>query len=247
MCRHQVQAQQRQPLRRQVQVNDAAVSAMHAALARQLLLATRSRTMLFPFIGRSKVFQAWQHYPHNDAVDRSGAWQFYFHAHDRSAEGAAEPAAQGHARHPQEHGHIHLFRRDPQGRLSHVTGLSLDARGMPLVWFACNQWVTGERWQRAAAMARGLQTLKLELRGPLAGVALWLSDLVRAYAQPLRAMLLARDAALLAHCQQQQVSAQQAFQDRSIALWSSFPINWPDDAVALRGQVLLHPNPRRST
>jgi hypothetical protein len=238
-----VQTQQRQPLRRQVEVKGAALSAMQSALQRQLVLANRSRTMLFPFIGRSKVFQTWQHYPHSDAVDRTGAWQFYFHAHDTRA----NEGEKGGARHPQEHGHIHLFQRDTQGQLSHVTGLSLDARGVPLAWFTCNQWVTGERWKRATVLARGLPNLKLELRGPLAGVALWLGDLVRGYAEPLRAMLLARDAALLAHCRQQRVSTRQALKDRSVALWSSHPIHWPHDAIALRAQSISYHNPRRSS
>ncbi len=219
-------------------MTDAAPLAMQSALRRQLVLARKSRSILFPFIGRSAPFQAWQHYPKNDATDRSGAWQFYYHAHHASHESGAP--------HPQEHGHIHLFRRVMQGQLSHVAGLSLDARGIPLTWFACNQWVTGERWKGAASMGHGLESLRLEVRGPLAGVALWLSDLVRAYARPLRAMLLARDAALGRYCQQQQVSTRRALQERSIAVWSFFPISWPDDAVALRGQVCAFDNPRRS-
>lgn len=212
---------------------------MHSALRRQLALARRSRTMLHPFIGRVAQFQAWQHYPANDAMDRSGAWQFYYHAH--------APGDPGAVRHAQEHGHIHLFRRGPQGELSHLAGLCLDARGTPLLWFACNQWVTGERWRSATPMAQGLEQLRLQLCGPLAGVALWLSDLVRAYAAPLRAMLRARDAALAGHCRVHQVGKAQAMQDRSIALWSSFPISWPEDAQSLRGQVCIHNHPRRST
>lgn len=215
---------------------------MHAALRRQLLLARKGRSMLHPFIARSRAFQAWQHYPRNDAMDRTGTWQFYYHAHDQSE--------QGGARHAQEHGHIHLFRRSPQGQLSHLAGLSLDARGNPLMWFACNQWVTGERWRSAAVMARGLPTLRLDVPGPLGGVALWLADLVRAYAEPLRALLQARDGALLAYCQQYQVSAARALQERRMPLWSSFPIAWPEDAVALRGQPCtynnVYDNPRRS-
>ncbi len=211
--------------------------AMQSALVRQLALAKKSRSTLFPFIGRSAQFQAGQHYPNNDAIDTTAAWQFYYHAHEGDGEGGA--------RHPQEHGHIHLFRRSAKGLLSHLAGLSLDARGIPLTWFACNQWVTGERWRSGADMGRGLHSLTLEVRGPLAGAANWLADLVRGYAQPLRDMLLARDAALSAYCEQQQVSSTQAMNDRNIAVWSSFPIAWPDDAVALRGQVCTYDNPRR--
>jgi hypothetical protein len=218
--------------------------ALQSALVRQLALANKQRSMLFPFIGRSAQFQAWQHYPGADALDASGAWQFYYHAHDNAAGSGPASDAAG-VRHPQEHGHIHLFRRNAAGQLSHLCGLALDARGTPLCWFACNQWVTGERWRSARAMGRGLQHLQLRLRGPLAGVALWLADLVRGYAQPLRQMLVARDAALAQHCAEQQVRQQVALADRSIAVWSAFPIQWPGDAVALQGSVFQYGNTRR--
>jgi hypothetical protein len=211
---------------------------MQSALLRQIALAKKSRSALFPFIGRCTKFQAWQHYPRYDSIDTTAAWQFYYHAHNASGDHAAP--------HPQEHGHIHLFKRGAKGQLSHVAGLSLDARGIPLTWFACNQWVTGERWRSGGDMGRGLQTLSLDVRGPLAGAAHWLASLVRGYAQPLQDMLLARDAALSAYCQRKQVTATHAMNDRSIAVWSSFPISWPDDAVALRGQVCTYDNPRKT-
>jgi len=202
---------------------------MQAALARQLVQARKSRSMLYPFIGRSKRFQCWQHYPDGDALDRSGTWQFYYHAHDATREGGA--------RHPQEHGHIHLIRRSPTGQLSHLTGLSLDARGSPLCWFTTNQWVTGERWKPASVLQKAVRTLRLPVSGPLGGVALWLADLVQAYAQPLCDMLQARDEAVASHCAQSGASVQQAWNDRRISVWSSFPIDWPNDAIALRGEV----------
>lgn len=240
-----MQEEQRQPLRRQDQVISLkpglnTVSSvlqqapMQAALARQLAQARKSRSMLYPFIGRSKQFQCWQHYPNGDALDQTGGWQFYYHAHDATREGGA--------RHPHEHGHIHLFRRSLTGQLSHLTGLSLDARGTPLTWFTTNQWVTGERWKQASGLQKSVHALRLQVNGPLAGVARWLADLVQAYAQPLCDMLQARDEALASHCLQSGVSVQQALNDRRISVWSSFPIDWPCDAIALRGTVLKYCN-----
>lgn len=208
--------------------------AARSALARQLALARKGRSILFPFMGRSARFEAWRHYPADDVLDVSGRWQFYYHAHDDSLEGGA--------RHPGEHGHIHLFRRDVQGRLSHLAGLSLDARGTPLTWFATNQWVTGEHWMAARQVAQGINTLQLRLSGPLAGVALWLADMVRFYASPLRDMLQARDAGLAHHCQRHQLDCQEVWRDRQISVWSSFPIHWPQDAVALQGQISSQSN-----
>lgn len=181
--------------------------------------------MLHPFTGRSQRFEYWQHYPRNDVVDTSGRWQFYFHAHDK--------AEVDNTRHPQEHGHIHLFRRDVHGRLSHLAGLSLDDRGLPLIWFATNQWVTGERWMAAKPLTRDLSDIELRLRGPLAGAALWLADLVRLYAEPLCEMLHARDAAVQQHGARHHVTPQTARADRRVAVWSSFHIHWPQDALQL--------------
>lgn len=210
---------------------DVRQQAARRALARQLRQASKGRSMLHPFMGRSQRFTCWQHYPRNDAVDVSGRWQFYLHAHD--------PAEADSARHPNEHGHIHLFRRDAQGRLSHLTGLSLDARGVPLTWFATNQWVTGERWMTAGSLTRGLADLELRLRGPLAGAALWLADMVRLYVEPLRAMLQARDEAVRQYGVQHHMTPQAVRADRRVAVWSSFPIHWPQDALQLCGQDSL--------
>lgn len=203
--------------------SDVARRAARGALTRQLRLAQQGRSMLYPFIGGSRRFEIWEHYPRQDAVDETGRWQFYFHAHDR-----AEPDS---ARHPQEHGHIHLFRRSPQGRLTHLVGLSLDARGLPLTWFATNQWVTGERWQAAASLVPHLPAIELRLRGPLAGAALWLADMVRFYAAPLRQMLQQRDEALARHCARHRVTRAQAWADRRVAVWSAAPVHWPQDAL----------------
>ncbi|MBI3533584.1 MAG: hypothetical protein HY068_14145 [Burkholderiales bacterium] len=128
------------------------------------------------------------------------------------------------------------IRRSPQGRLSHLAGLSLDARGLPLTWFATNQWVTGERWMAAESLVRGLPGIELRLRGPLAGAALWLADMVRFYAEPLRQMLLQRDAALARHCTRHRIDMQQAWSDRRIAVWRSVPVHWPQDALHVAGQ-----------
>lgn len=203
--------------------------AAHGALVRQLRLARQGRSMLSPYIGRSQRFEVWQHYPRHDAIDSSGRWQFYFHAHDR--------AEQDSARHPQEHGHIHLFRRTPQGRLTHVAGLALDARGLPLCWFATNQWVTGERWADAPSLVRELACFELRLRGPLSGAGLWLGDMVRFYAEPLRQMLQQRDQALARHCVRHRQTRAQAWADRRVAVWSSLSVNWPQDALSAAGPL----------
>lgn len=198
-------------------------AAARSAMARQWRLARRGRSWLHAFTGRSAAIEEWRHYPRRDAVDASGRWQFYFHAHPQHLAGDALPA---------EAGHIHLFSRSGAGRLTHLAALALDARGMPLRWFAPNGWVTGERWQSAPALARRLRSCELKMRGPLSGVALWLADLLRVYREPLIRMLQARDAALQRHCAAAGQSRRQALEDRSVAVWSFLPVRWPEDALA---------------
>jgi len=206
------------------QTDEAARAAAHRALTRQLRLARQGRTLLHPFIGRSRSFEVWRHYPREDAIAASGRWQFYYHAHDRGDGGSA--------RHEQEHGHIHLFARSPAGRLTHLVGLSLDARGVPLCWFTTNQWVTGEHWQDAARLQALLPRLDLRLAGPLAGAALWLTDLVHFYRPALQQLLQQRDEALQRHCRRLRQSREQAWADRRVAVWSSLNVRWPQDALA---------------
>ena len=194
------------------------------ALARSLHMARRGRSWIHALAGRDVQILPWRHYPQRDAIDLSGRWQFYFHAHP--------VVAPDHEHHPQELGHVHLFRRSPGGQLAHLCVLVLDARGQPLQWQATNHWVTGGRWFAAPTLERWLAASPPRLHGPLAGVALWLGDLLRLYREPLRQMLHARDAALLHYCAVQGVAPRRALQDRRVSVWQSIPIRWPDDALA---------------
>lgn len=189
-----------------------------AVLQRQANWLQAGRSAVSILTGRSRAFVQWQHYPAGDAMDQSGRWQFYFHAHDDQ-------------RFAGEHGHLHLFRREPDSRLAHVVALSLDNRGSPLAWFTTNRWVTGGRWAPARQLVGQLQGFSLALQGPLRGVACWLNDLVRAHRDWLQELLLARDAALEQHCQRHGLSRARAWQDRSLGVLSVRPLRWPADAL----------------
>ena len=197
-----------------------------SALRRQLSWAQQGRSCLHALIGRTQPLQAWRHYPRRDALSRCGRWQFYFHVHD-----AHDPNENERERHPDERGHIHLFRRAPSGRLSHLVGLSLDARGVPLMWFTTNQWVTGEHWLSAPTLIRSLKAVDVRLRGPLAGVAGWLNDLLTVYAPMLEPLLSERDQACLQYAQAQGLSRQGAQADRRIEIWSRRVLDWPADVL----------------
>lgn len=136
-------------------------------------------------LGPTGEFVEWAHYPQPDAISPVTGWRFYYHAH------AARQRLGG------EHGHFHVFVPPPRGkamagRFSHLVGISVDARGLPLRLFTTNRWVTDEVWQAAGALERQLRRPGLRGAEP-ADVARWLDDLLVLFADDIVSLLRARD------------------------------------------------------
>lgn len=137
-------------------------------------LLQQGKTVISEIIGQA-AYVEWEHYPKRDAKSRHGAL-FYYHAHAASQ------------RMPREHGHFHVFATNDRDecpsdqRYTHIAGLSVDDRGMPLRVFTTNQWVTAECWEdaeRVCAFAR--QTVLREAKPHKVGR--WL-DAVFAFFRP---------------------------------------------------------------
>lgn len=129
-----------------------------------------------------KKFIAWQHYPHNDAVDAEHGTEFYYHAHEKSERLA------------NEHGHFHVFVRSQGGRrFHHLIGISMDPLGAPIRLFLTNQWVTGESWIDANKILPRLQRFECAVKGRLAPVARWITGMVQLYCQDIADLHRARD------------------------------------------------------
>lgn len=167
---------------------DALVAAAQQLVAVQARYAAAGQGMAQAALAGARRVVTLQHYPAGDVVDRANGSQFYYHAH-------------GSRRCPaEEHGHFHLFVRQPDPAdpaapaFFHLAALSLDARGWPLRWFTTNRWVTGERWVPAATAIAALPGFAPVARGRLAPVAAWLGAMVTLYADALAALLRRRDA-----------------------------------------------------
>jgi hypothetical protein len=128
--------------------SDLYAAGLRALDATQSLLQ-KGKTVISEIIGPS-AYVEWEHYPKRDAKSRDGAL-FYYHAHAASQRMAGE------------HGHFHVFASNERAacpsdqRYTHIAGLSVDDRGMPLRLFTTNQWVTAECWEnaeRVCALAR---------------------------------------------------------------------------------------------
>lgn len=115
----------------------------------------------------------WQHYPHDDAIDGSSGYQWFYHAHS-----ADERLIQD------EHGHIHIFasralwsrrlyskdeeafRRIAGGKQKkantcHLLAISFSAKGLPISLFTVNSWVTGDVMLSRKLTLDLLQSIKL--------------------------------------------------------------------------------------
>ncbi len=144
--------------------------------------AARGESAPARLLGPGGEFVEWAHYPQPDAIAPASAWRFFYHAHAARQRPAAE------------HGHFHIFVPPPAGSagFSHLAGISVDARGLPLRLFTTNRWVTGEVWQPAPALIAGLRRPGLHDAEP-SDVARWLDGLLILFADEIAALLLARD------------------------------------------------------
>ena len=137
-------------------------------------------------LGVARGFVEWAHYPQPDAVDPESGWKFYYHAHVASQRPRAE------------HGHFHIFvphgaaRASCNPQFSHLIGLSVDVRGLPLRLFTTNRWVTDEVWQAAPALHARVKRPRLRHAEPR-DVALWLENLLIIFADDVQSLLQARD------------------------------------------------------
>jgi hypothetical protein len=200
--------------------SDLYASGLKALESTQSLLQ-QGKTVISEIIGPS-TYVEWEHYPKRDAKSRTGAL-FYYHAH---------AAAQ---RMPAEHGHFHVFAPNHRAecpsdqRYTHIAGLSVDARGMPLRVFTTNQWVTAECWEdaeRVCALAR--QTALKDAKPHRVGQ--WL-DAVFAFFRP--------QIDLVAHLRDARVKALQErgrrhlFEDRRTHILSQCRIDFSTQILAL--------------
>ncbi len=134
-------------------------------------------------------FVAWTHYPKNDCSDVDTGYEFYYHAH----EAADMPEA--------EHGHFHLFKRDVSQPeiFTHLIGIALDTKGLPVRLFTTNQWVTGESLQKATTVQAYLRDYSFTAKGRLAPIAKWIQALLILYEEEITSLIRNRDVLIHTH------------------------------------------------
>ena len=144
-------------------------------------------------------------------------WRAFYHAHEADSQ------------HPQEHGHFHLFTDSGEQTWAHVAGLSIDASGQPLQWFAVNRWVTDSPW-----FARENFSRQLAAAGQAEGgspVGCWLHALLQLYQSDLSGLLMRRDEQLRHH---------ERFQDSTAVLEDPTIYTLATQAIELQSMLESH-------
>lgn len=197
-------------------------------LATYAELARRREHLLAGLFGDQPVRQ-WEHYPEDDAVDRTSGFQWFYHSH--------APEDRGPAR---EHGHIHLFARRPlwvhrmrsraeqafadltgrpsaRVRTRHLLAMGLDAKGIPISLFTVNSWVTGDLMLSGASTMRLLRSLRLDTGQPHVDAVL--ESVIRLCDAEIAQLLRDRDEVLARH------APERVLADERLEILSSMPLD----------------------
>lgn len=179
-----------------------------------------------------KEAEFWKHYPKGDAKDAQCKSRWYYHVH-----------APGQ-RHPDEHGHFHLFiHRDqlsddvgepivgPTGKpktgkihaqVAHIAGLSINTIGIPRAWFVTNRWVTQEYLYPADVMIDHLAEFNVDETPQDALVNRCVTAMVELYREELSDLLRQRDAAM---AERLKAEGSEAYESREYEVLGEMPID----------------------
>ncbi len=150
-------------------------------------------------------FVEWRHYPKDDVYDHETGAQYYYHAHPIAERGG-------------EHGHVHTFLRphgmparckpaplpdykpssDPNEALAHLIAVSVDRRGIPVMLFTTNRWVTGETWYGARDVIAMLDRFEVDLARPSWPANRWITALLRLFRPQIESLVRGRDVSIKA-------------------------------------------------
>ena len=146
------------------------------------------------------TFYEWNHYPKGDIYDHATNSQYFYHAHVKGQRKG-------------EHGHFHTFLRAkgmaagvvpvlyegeaewPEGdsALSHLIGISMDPKGVPIGLFSVNRWVTGEAWYTADDVVQMLGRFNIDHASPSWPANRWITAMLRLFQPQIIDLVRKRD------------------------------------------------------
>jgi hypothetical protein len=238
-------------------------AAGQAALACLRSLAAVGKSVVSEAIGGAECSYEWQHYPEGDIYDARTQAQFYYHSHPPAERAGREhghfhtflrprgmPAGVRPLMLPelaipdapaQPQGPVLPPARQPnQGedndKLSHLVAISMDARGLPVGLFTTNRWVTGETWYGAEDVVRMLERFAVDSGAPSRPLNGWITDMFTLFRPQMRALLAARDAAIMSWRRRHRGKIH-VFEDRRLEVTSAAEIDIEDQVRRVEAAI----------
>ena len=197
------------------------------------------------------TFYEWDHYPKGDVYDRKSHSQYFYHAHSIGGRN-------------REHGHFHTFVRAkgmprgtkpvnrpdrsqwPSGNdaLSHIVGISMDAKGLPIRLFTTNRWVTGEAWYKARDVIKMIGLYTIDHAQPSWPTNRWVSGMVRLFWPQIILLIQARD--LSVEAWEKQNPKQDVFEDRGLEITSRADIDIDAQIAAVKAAIAVKDNAKNA-
>ncbi len=201
------------------------------ATARLAALAEIGLNPVTAVLGGATAVDEWSHYPQSDVIDAATHSQFYYHAHAASE------------RVDHEHGHFHTFVRATQAcpelqpanwadgtspgdaaAVTHLVGISTDARGRVIRLFTTNRWVTGEVWYDAASVIRMLDRFDMTTEQPGYDLNRWVAAVIAMFQPQAEDLIRARDARLMQFAAEN--PGRDVYEDRALQVTLETPVDF---------------------
>jgi hypothetical protein len=107
---------------------------------------------------------------------------------------------------------------------SHLIAIAMDGNGNPVRLFTTNRWVTGETWYAAADVMAMLDRFVIDLARPSWPLDRWLGALFRLFKPQMRALIQARDDAVMSWRRRHRGKVH-VFEDRRLDVTSALDID----------------------
>ena len=194
------------------------------------VLAKTGDNIVGELLRHQGTFYEWNHYPKGDIFDHATHSQYFYHAHVKGQRKG-------------EHGHFHTFLRAkgmaagvspapydgdaewPEGdnALSHLIGISMNAKGFPIGLFSVNRWVTGEAWYVADDVTDMIERFDIDHASPSWPANKWITAMLRLFHPQIIDLVRKRDV-VIADWQRKHPD-RDVYEDRDLEITSSTAIS----------------------
>ena len=206
------------------------------------VLARTGDNIVGELLRHQGTFYEWNHYPKGDIFDHATHSQYFYHAHVKGQRKG-------------EHGHFHTFLRAkgmaagvspapydgdaewPEGdnALSHLIGISMNAKGFPIGLFAVNRWVTGEAWYVADDVTEMIERFDIDHASPSWPANKWITAMLRLFHPQIIDLVRKRDVAVADW--QRKYPDRDVYEDRDLEITSTTAISVDKQIAGVRAAL----------